>query len=414
MEPEQIDIILMDAVDKNDVNTFVAYFDNIDTKTLVDVMAYISDKRSFFKLLLLHIDIDMRDGILHSLLNNSPIYDLVVSNKPPIFFNNKNNIVDYVDSLIADEKDVFIYPLGYVYDYRELINAGILPTTITIDNLFVDYVNGMSEEHLRFWYQHKVAVFMNDLKTEVRWVFNTLETYKNISVQNAASFPLMLYDKNLVYKGSKRPLNDMAMYRNVFSIKIKKKDIIDNKINYQGEDWFVIPVTRYAHGMKQGLYFGEDSANFCGTFYYFEPESTTYLAYKTFLSSFNKYTAMVDMDSEMIKNNDFQTTTSFRKYVDGILPADLMFTPDEYIQISPKSMFPLNRYKPKNNKKHYNDLSMYALEDELDQPLCVLGKQQGYDIIVLKNMPGQFQVVTEILDTRDRVESFRHLIYIED
>lgn len=411
MEKENILDLLVDAVNNKDVDTFMFYFNVVNDNDFISIMEYLSDHYNFFKKLLSYIDVDMKDGILFSLLKNSPLYDLLVSNNPPISFNNKEDIVNYVDSLIANEKDVFIYPVEKVYDYRELIKAGVFPSTIKIDNLFTDYVNGMSEKNLRFWYQYRVSIFMDNLRLEKRWVFNTLETYKTIAIQNASSFPLMLYDNNLVYK-SKRPKNDMAMYRNVFSIKMKKSDIIDNQIKYENEMWNVIPVTRYAHGMQKGLFFDASDDHFCGTFYYFEPESTTYLAYKTVLDSFNKYTAVYEMDKNLLAG--FRPSLSFIKYIDGDLPPDLMFTPDEYMKVVPKSMIPMNRYAPTNNKKHYNDMGMYAYEDELDQSLCTLGKQNNYDIIVLRNMPGQFQVVTEILDTRDRVESFRHLIYIED
>lgn len=54
-----------------------------------------------------------------------------------------------------------------------------------------------------------------------------------------------------------------------------------------------------------------------------------------------------------------------------------------------------------------NRLGMYAAEDELDQPLCQAAQYLGYDIIILTNMIGSHQVVTEVLDTRD--DSYSHL-----
>src|SRR5438132_6936899 len=59
-------------------------------------------------------------------------------------------------------------------------------------------------------------------------------------------------------------------------------------------------------------------------------------------------------------------------------------------------------------------IGLYALEDKLDQPLCLLGREYNLDVIILRNMVGSHQVVTEVLDTRTREESFKSLIYIVD
>ena len=49
--------------------------------------------------------------------------------------------------------------------------------------------------------------------------------------------------------------------------------------------------------------------------------------------------------------------------------------------------------------------------DELDQPLCKLAKANGIDVIVFTWVPGTEQISGEVLDTRNRAESFRHLVY---
>ena len=70
-----------------------------------------------------------------------------------------------------------------------------------------------------------------------------------------------------------------------------------------GESWNVIPVTRYAKGMSRGLYFEEASdvdIEYCGTFYYHEPESTTLLAYKTSESFFNKTSKLIKIITNTI------------------------------------------------------------------------------------------------------------------
>lgn len=58
-----------------------------------------------------------------------------------------------------------------------------------------------------------------------------------------------------------------------------------------------------------------------------------------------------------------------------------------------------------------HQLNLYAIEDDLDQTLCVAGKEDNIQLIILTNMMGSNQIVVEILDTRDRVDSFGSLIY---
>ena len=107
-------------------------------------------------------------------------------------------------------------------------------------------------------------------------------------------------------------------------------------------------------------------------------------------------------------------------FVSGVLPKDLMLTPTEYISFITQNP---NIENPSiqsdiisDNSKHYvgTILSLYALEDGFDQPLCELGRDKNLSIIILESMIGSHQVVTEVLDTRPREESFRSLVYIVD
>lgn len=56
-------------------------------------------------------------------------------------------------------------------------------------------------------------------------------------------------------------------------------------------------------------------------------------------------------------------------------------------------------------------LGLYALEDKMDQIICKAAKQKGLELIILNQMIGSHQIVTEILDTRNRIESFSHLTF---
>jgi hypothetical protein len=80
----------------------------------------------------------------------------------------------------------------------------------------------------------------------------------------------------------------------------------------------------------------------------------------------------------------------------------------EYSKITGKT-----HKKGLSDKKFYVGklLELYAVEDELDQQICRLAKEQDIDIIILTNMVGSHQIVTEILDTRNREDSFKSLVY---
>lgn len=46
---------------------------------------------------------------------------------------------------------------------------------------------------------------------------------------------------------------------------------------------------------------------------------------------------------------------------------------------------------------------------QLDQLICTLARDQGYDTVVLQREPAEKSVNTEIIDTRDRQESYRNI-----
>lgn len=99
-----------------------------------------------------------------------------------------------------------------------------------------------------------------------------------------------------------------------------------------------------------------------------------------------------------------------QRYIDGELPKDLIMTPEEVLSFGVLQDIPL----PRSNESHYaaHLLSLYAHEDTSDQPLAKAAQARNIDLVVLTNMPGSYQVVTEILDARPRVDSFRSLIYL--
>ena len=390
---------------------------------------------------------------------------LIVKHKPGYAYyfgkNDQEFIEELVDQANASEQEAYyIWPVARVKDPRALIRMGFFPTSVNISlKWFVDWYYGTDLESLEFWWSpwyEDVKKYLTNLTRESRWVYYSIDTWKRWASASALSVGLRILANETLYK-SMRPKTDMGIFRTTISWRTDKEDIVKGQMNpdkmfyidpqtekkvFSKERWLTIPVTRYSGGMSRGLFF-EESKNkeFCGTFYYHEPESSTYLAYQTSHRSFNKYTAMKELlkifernDSkimEHIKNTPRKNLTEefvyYKDYIEGIheedlqdvrlysegaLPANLMMTPEEASKyqrssdkdIDPASLPQVKYYCPES-------FHLYAAEDMFDQPLCLLCKRLKIDILVLKNMIGSFQVVTEILDARDRKESFKSLLY---
>jgi len=423
------------AVRDRNIDAFIYLLEHADDKMFIGDIVYVYHDQHFLYQILNIIDPLIKDGILLTTFKNLNAKDLLnnlmtkIKSKGIAILNLKSeaDISKLSDIYVSQAKDLYVYPIEYVYDPIIMIKYGFFPLSIdTNEDYFIDYVNSMPIDTIEFWYNKSIANKLLSLIREPRWIYKTLETHKRNGIELAISLPLILYAPELVYKQSKRPVNDMSLFRGPLINKVKRSDIINNTIVLSDEQWKVIPVTRYASGMSKGLYFTEIGTEYCGTFYYYEPESTTLLAYKTSESHFNKYTAVkalldqgTDVDT-MNLLNQLANNRYFMAFVSGVLPKDLMLTPTEYISFITQNP---NIENPSiqsdiisDNSKHYvgTILSLYALEDGFDQPLCELGRDKNLSIIILESMIGSHQVVTEVLDTRPREESFRSLVYIVD
>lgn len=359
-----------------------------------------------------------------------------------VFGDNAQEIIEIIiDETNTLERDInYIYPVAYVKHPLLLIRNGIFPTSIDITaKWFNDYVNGTDIPTLDFWYQNAGAA-IDLLHKESRWMCRSLESWKKEAIATGASIGLNIFGDRFIYNRSKRPINSMDMFRTPISFTYSKEDIIGDKILIGNDDWNYVPVTRYASGMSRGLYYSKKSTlkNYCGTFFYNEPESTTLLAYKTVHKSYNKYTACNDLYPLLLQKNKKLASAVYDKiqdltdssympqlelYINGTIPQDLMLTPSELIELYETSNIEIyytdNKIKALSkiipNVKHYavDRLYLYAAEDSLDQALCLMGKALDIDIIILTNMIGSFQVVTEILDTRTREDSLRSLVFLK-
>lgn len=288
----------------------------------------------------------------------------------------------------------------------------------------VEYIKGTDLDTLTFWNKPSVVKTLFNLKYVKQWQFNKLSVYIKHGVENADSYGLILYAPNKLYQ-SLRPITDMSIFMGPSNKSIRKNKIVNNNIIINDERWNVIPVTRYAAGMSRGLYNVEPGSDdfYCGTFYYNEPESKTLLTYKTSRTFFNKTHAMMELDPDWDYTGMMENDPDLFKHMNGELPGDLRLTPQEYYELYSENHYNKHGIHYTNEFidtlpaiKHYigKELDLYAEEDEFDQNICIIGKEMGIDIIILTNMIGSHQIVTEVLDTRSRDESFQSLVSIID
>lgn len=181
----------------------------------------------------------------------------------------------------------------------------------------------------------------------------------------------------------------------------------------------IVPVIRYQIGMSGYLTCGPSYSEkeFCGTFYYFEPDSEYLLFSPTTFITVNKITACLLLG---ININYIVYLLLFSKgnwivgedpdpTVDGY-PNNMGFNVEGTTKREQWYNVVIGFYNGSINPEiHYPD--MYAGEDKFDQPLCEIAKSKNITCIILQSMTGETRVVTEVLDTRSRIESFDNLYF---
>ena len=329
-------------------------------------------------------------------------------------FETQDDIMIVVDTLVAGARDVYVFPVDYVYDPKMMIKLGLWPTSINLTKPWVvDWLDDMDIDTVEFWsVGESPKKIISNLHDEMNWKYRTMETIKIEAIREANSIALKMYAPELLYEQSKRPVTDMSLFRSPLSLTCKRKDIINDTLLIENEMWNVIPITRYAIGMSRGLYYEEDiPPDTCGTFYYYEKESSTLLAYKKLLKAFNKTDAAIKLGNKTVENN---MDPDVEKHMNGFYPKDLMMTPEEIADMYESDELNWRIDLPQIPHYAAEHLSLYAAEDYLDQIICREARKFEYDIVILENMVGAFQIVTEVLDTRSREDSFKSLIYLID
>jgi hypothetical protein len=205
---------------------------------------------------------------------------------------------------------------------------------------------------------------------------------------------------------------------------------------YEDRTWS-LPIIRYQRGMS-GMYYWSLPENpdrkFCGTFFYLEPDSDAHLKTSRLVVAKNKFHAcrLVGVPLSEIQAIYAQKLTgaSFDTMVKFIF---IELFEEDWMQESARDE-PLLSY-PKQRQRlqelmgilytgemtdenraagwkydfdaHYREL--YALEDALDQSLCLRARASGLDTILLTQMTGSTRLVSEVLDMRERKAIFENM-----
>ena len=260
------------------------------------------------------------------------------------------------------------------------------------------------------------------------------ETYSESTAMLRWTYPHLLYS-------SQRIRTDMAMFRTPFShfgtlrdgklqTKFGESTLL---VPEQGspreiEGNYCLPVIRYANSLTSGKYHDEPEKEYCGTFYYHEPEAATFLVGQRILVVETKYSATKyllekstvpdpvsnDVREALIHHFEGDIGALFRDWEEKKLKPDLLYTLQElYAENLAWNL--ADGYRPVgvDDTRFYcgKVLDLYAAEDPFDQILCLLAKAAEIDLVVLTRMVGSKQIVIEVLDARDREDSFKSLVY---
>lgn len=224
-----------------------------------------------------------------------------------------------------------------------------------------------------------------------------------------------------------------------------------------------LPVVRY-----ESLYYSamQPTKEYCGTFYYYEPDSTNFLNLGNCLITGNKIGAAIELLNQS-ENQDRRSkaikeeieekiqeilvnSVKSLPYVHGIInrtkdveegleylnnllakmkqlatetiPSETNISDKDYLvefRVNKDTSFIINQVfeslgliKGKwrgLEKGTYHGNMFFARSDSLDQYLCSRAQELGYDTILLQREPGETRAVTEILDVRPRQVSYQNI-----
>lgn len=206
-----------------------------------------------------------------------------------------------------------------------------------------------------------------------------------------------------------------------------------------------LPVVRYP-----GLYYSKEKGEYCGKFFYFEPESSVLLDLgrtAIFASKLQAHhilgRAILAIDNERDFSQKDAVVISMKRFarrlpnwdsfrVDvGVWPwqidwidaqkrkgfsneemeecmrvfyYSIIENPSSIPEVSCLETTPL--YPTDHNP--WQRAPSVGIYDGFDQPICKQARYLGLDTVILQHQPGEYRAVTEILDTRD--DAYNYLV----
>lgn len=345
------------------------------------------------------------------------------------------------------------------YEFRHAVFRGFMPMDMSADEMVLLehlFFRRYDNPTLEFWYGHSIDYLLSGIR---HVMYQPPKELIENAAKTSQAWALILFAPEMVYKTSRRPVTNMSMFRTKRSVVL---DAAPENARLLHRQSGFLPVTRYASGMSGSLFYREYNANFCGTFYYYEPESTTFLWFDKIIYFETKTKALAwffrQIDEEKIRmafrhrvnssigpERPITTETLFDYSIDELLwlvvgnhpdASQLMQTPQEFkydfarydklprhlTDLHARARAPPIIRIPKwdavpdlPERKFYTAhiRGTYASEDPLDQWLCELARESGYEAIVLEDMAGSRGSVCEVLDTRPRDQSFQNLYYLQ-
>lgn len=176
----------------------------------------------------------------------------------------------------------------------------------------------------------------------------------------------------------------------------------------------LLPIVRYERGMSRGLYYPAPTKVYCGIFYYLEPDSNYYLISRTTLVAKNKFGAAMALgltveDLFGLYNDPEVNWEAGKEWETSPLRGYLEYRGFDTGEETGIEAF--QKLIDSTQTELAYEQTLYGLEDILDQPICLMARQNGIDCVLLKYMTGNIRPVSEVLDTRSREESFENILY---
>jgi len=377
-----------------------------------------------------------------------------------IIYNNSRIWVEILESIFRDKSFPYFRARIVPYDWIGLQSMIKLMKGIEL-------MTPLSIKQIRDYYQRDYGIeskfafppfpgdyIAREITKELGKLQHTTWVSLDVAVTYKPDYGYLSKYLDIPLYSSGRPKTTMPFLGQLTNVVLETDMIrIDYGI-FQYKSDFYAPILRYAEGMSRGGYYNSEAAikSYCGTFYYIDLDEDRYLRLGNFRIFRNKYAAFMGMKESipneelqnLLEYNVFKLLLAFDDPTDEGRQSSLFScaivrvlydedSEDEDLEnLSPEQQS-LQRqlfydfmieskkivsedgriwYDPETNRDYtgrYIDL-LYADEDRFDQAICLMAKHLEIDCIILTHMVGKTRLVSELLDTRDRVESYGNIV----